>query len=80
MPRTVTYSCKVCGTAKQDANHWFVCTNTKIGFHLNTWEWAVREELLDDDGTDYLCGHQCIHKLLDRFLDSTVEQVSEKGE
>lgn len=80
MPRTITYSCSVCGIAKQIANRWFVSTNTNVGFHLHTWEWAVREDVLDDDGTEYLCGHECIHKLLDKFLGDSIEAEAEYAE
>lgn len=77
MPRTITYSCSVCGIAKQAANRWFVATNTKVGFHLNTWEWAVREERLDDEDVDYVCGQSCCHKLLDSFLQSSLDAETE---
>jgi hypothetical protein len=68
MPRTVKYSCSGCGKDKLATNHWFVITTAKSGFHLNTWTWAIQENVLDEEGTEYVCGHGCAHKLLGAFL------------
>ena len=67
----MTYICAVCGVEKKDSNHWFVHQSTRVGFHLMTWDWAVREGQLDEDGTEYVCGHECSHTLLGQFLSNT---------
>jgi hypothetical protein len=69
MPRQVVYTCVVCGQPRQSSNHWFVAQNTSVGFHLRTWDWAVREDQLDE--SEYLCGRECAHKLLDGFMEES---------
>jgi hypothetical protein len=73
------YVCSVCGAERKDANHWFVLTETKAGFHLQSWEWAVREEMLDEEGTEHLCGQVCAHKLLDRFMSGAATGERDEG-
>jgi len=63
-----SYNCEVCGAERKEANHWFVFTRTAVGLHFRTWNWAVREDALDDDDQGHLCGQGCAHKLLDDFL------------
>lgn len=70
MPREITYKCKQCGVAKTVNNHWYVLEQTNVGFHLYMWGWAVREDRLDDEAIEYLCGQACAHQLLDQFLAS----------
>ena len=68
MPRTETFSCYICGEAKQQTNNWFVHLTGKPGLALNTWEWAESEGVLRDEATEYICGHGCTHKVLDAYL------------
>ena len=68
MPRKVTYQCKLCETERKESNNWFVSQGTKTGYNLITWDQAVAEGILNDDTTEYICGHRCAHALLDQFL------------
>ncbi len=61
-------TCDECGAERRDANHWFVYERTKVGLHFHTWEWAAKEWTLEAEHVGHLCGQQCGHKLLDRFL------------
>ena len=72
MPRKIIYTCKVCGQQKQQTNRWFVSQGTRVGYHLMTWEWAVAQDVLDDEDIEYICGQSCAHKLLDGFLGETL--------
>lgn len=69
------YACSCCGVERKDANHWFVLVETHAGFHLQTWDWAVAEHRLDEDGTEHVCGQACAHKLLDRFMAGAKPEV-----
>ena len=62
------YICGGCGAERKEANHWFVLERTKAGFHLHTWKWAEREQVLDDDRMEHVCGQACAHTMLDRFM------------
>ncbi len=76
MPRIITYSCSVCGTTKGESNHWFVHLTSKPGFQLNTWKWAEEKHQLDKGGIEFVCGHQCVHKLLDAYMQGSMETDS----
>ena len=77
MPRKVTYSCEVCEAVKQESNHWFVVVNwfADQPFELKTWKAAKEGGVLDENGTVYLCGQQCAHKLLDEFFEELTKKV-----
>jgi hypothetical protein len=67
----VAYSCDVCEAEKKEVNHWLVSEESKVGIDFHTWEWAVREGRLTQDGPlklRHLCGQACCHRLLDEFL------------
>ncbi len=61
MPKQVIISCDICGTQKKDVNHWFYGQLDSTGFTI------VKNEIETDD-TIYICGQDCAHKALDKFL------------
>jgi hypothetical protein len=67
----VAYSCDVCGTPKKECNHWFISEECKVGIDFHTWDWAVREGQLENDGPNilrHLCSQGCCVQVLDGFL------------
>ena len=78
------FVCSECGMERREANHWFVSTRTACGLEFHTWEWAVREGVLEDEQLGHLCGQECAHKLLDRFLTEVTttktQDPTKKGE
>jgi hypothetical protein len=63
------YVCGCCGAERKEANHWFILQRTRVGFALHTWAWAQREGQLDEDDVEHLCGQECAHKMLGRFME-----------
>jgi hypothetical protein len=57
-----------------ESNHWFIAEKTKVGVHFHTWDWAIREGQLDEEGIDHLCGQGCCHRVLDGYLSEMVEK------
>ncbi len=57
-------SCDICGTEKKQTNHWFVAYDQ--GGELRVSGWNSRNRLRP--GSKHLCGHTCLHKLLDDFM------------
>ena len=57
-------SCDVCGSEKQQTNHWFVAHDQNG--ELRVTGWNSRNRLRP--GTKHLCGQICLHKLVDEFM------------
>ena len=57
-------SCDICGTEKKQTNHWFVAQDQ--GGELRLSGLNLRNRLRP--GTKHLCGHTCLHKLVDDFI------------
>ncbi|MDR3739638.1 MAG: hypothetical protein P4L40_11535 [Terracidiphilus sp.] len=61
-------SCDICGTDKQQTNHWFVAY--AHNGELRICDWTSQSRLRS--GTRHLCGQTCLHKLVDEFLAGTI--------
>jgi hypothetical protein len=57
-------SCDVCGTEKKQSNHWFVAHEQAGELRLSGWSSRYRSRA----GSKHLCGHTCLHKLVDDFM------------
>jgi len=73
MPRAMIYTCVECGIQKKESNHWFVLRKIITGFVIVSWAFAQERHWINDEESDYICGHACAHKQLDQFLQSTAE-------
>jgi hypothetical protein len=62
-------SCDICGSEKKQTNHWFVAYDQ--GGELRVSGWNSRNRLRP--GSKHLCGHTCLHKLLDDFMANTAK-------
>jgi hypothetical protein len=60
-------SCDICGTEMMNANHWFVARATGRELRISAWDPQNRLRSLK-----HLCGHKCLHKLLDDFTAQTL--------
>lgn len=67
------FTCSECERERQQANHWFVYTLAARGLEFHSWEWAAKQDLLEDAQLGHLCGQECAHKLLGRFLAAGTE-------
>lgn len=61
-------SCDICGTEMLNANHWFVAYDS--GPELRISAWNPRNRLRAS--ATHLCGHKCLHKLVDDFMARTL--------
>jgi len=61
-------SCDICATEKKQTNHWFVAFEQ--GGELRLSGWNSRNRLRP--GMKHLCGHTCLHKLVDDFMARTI--------
>jgi hypothetical protein len=61
-------SCDICGTEMLNANHWFVANDR--GPELRICAWSARSRTRT--GVRHLCGHKCLHKLVDDFMAKTL--------
>ena len=61
-------SCDICGTEMLNANHWFVANDR--GPELRISAWSARNRI--KAGVRHLCGHKCLHKLVDDFMARTL--------
>jgi hypothetical protein len=61
-------SCDICGTEMQGTSHWFVAYDHKGEFRVSVWNARTRLRA----GARHLCGHTCLHKLLDDFMARTL--------
>jgi hypothetical protein len=68
-------SCDICGSEKQQTNHWFVATDQ--GGELRVAGWNSRNRLRPN--TKHLCGQICLHKLVDLFISGRVAVQAPAG-
>jgi hypothetical protein len=61
-------SCDICGAEMLNANHWFVAYDR--GPELRISAWNPRSRLRAS--ARHLCGHKCLHKLVDDFTARTL--------
>lgn len=61
-------SCDICGTEMLNANHWFVAYD--CGPELRISAWDPRNRLRAS--ARHLCGHKCLHKLVDDYMARTL--------
>jgi hypothetical protein len=61
-------SCDICGTEMLNANHWFVAYDR--GPELRVGAWNPRNKLRAS--ARHLCGHKCLHKLVDDYMARTL--------
>lgn len=62
-------SCDVCGTEMLSANHWFIAREHGTELRISLWNNQARL----GSAVQHLCGHKCLHKLLDDFLISRTQ-------
>lgn len=61
-------SCDICGTDKQQTNHWFVVYEQSGELRISGWNSHGRLRA----GAKHLCGQTCLHKLVDEFMAKTI--------
>lgn len=61
-------SCDICGTDKQQTNHWFVAYEQSGELRISGWNTQSRLR----SGAKHLCGQTCLHKLVDEFMAKTI--------
>ena len=61
-------SCDICGTEMLNANHWFVAYD--FGPELRIGAWSAHKRV--KGSARHLCGHKCLHKLVDNFMARTL--------
>ena len=60
-----SYKCDICGKPKGAVNHWWLARQDEgIAVRIGSWN----EPAATREGMKHLCGHECTHKMLDRFL------------
>jgi hypothetical protein len=74
MEKTVI-SCNVCSRMKQEANHWFVAITPKDASEKRRGIAFGPSEVVIDEEDDSLilediCGQECLHKRLSRWIES----------
>jgi len=57
-------SCDICGAEKKQSNHWFVAYGQGEELRLSGWSSRHAKR----PGTMHLCGHKCLHRLVDDFM------------
>ena len=57
-------SCDICGTEMLNANHWFAARES--GSELRITAWNGHNQVRGS--CRHLCGHKCLHRLLDDFM------------
>lgn len=67
MPKRVQYICDSCGREKKETNHWFVLEENSTKFILSSFEDGLEGE--GEGDLMFLCGANCIHKKLERYMD-----------
>ena len=61
-------SCDICGIEMLNANHWFVAYNHGPELRIGAWSAHNRVKA----SARHLCGHKCLHKLVDDFMARTL--------
>ena len=56
-------SCDICGTEMLNANHWFVACDSGPELSISVWNPRIKFRA----SMRHLCGHKCLHKLVDDF-------------
>ncbi len=59
-------SCDICGSEKQQTNHWFVAYEHNGELRLTGWASPKTHRA----NMKHLCGQKCVHRLLDEFMAS----------
>jgi len=57
-------SCDICGSEMKQNNRWFVAYDQNGELRISGWSSRNRVR----PGTRHLCGHTCLHKLVDDFM------------
>ncbi len=57
-------TCDICGTQKQQTNHWFIACEQSGELRIGGWN----SRYLQGPETKHLCGETCAHKLTSQFL------------
>ena len=57
-------SCDICGSEKQQTNHWFVAYESAGELRLAAWHGPKSKRAV----VKHLCGQKCVHRLLDEFM------------
>ena len=57
-------TCDICGTQKQQTNHWFLASEESGELRISGWN---SSHLLSPEAK-HLCGETCAHKLISQFL------------
>jgi hypothetical protein len=60
-------SCDICGAEMVSANHWFVAYDRGPELRIAPWTGENRSRAK----ARHLCGHKCLHKLVDDFMART---------
>jgi hypothetical protein len=63
-----TISCDICGTEMLNANNWFVAYDCGPELRIGAWNPRKRTRA----SARHLCGHKCLHKLVDDFMARTL--------
>jgi len=72
-------TCDICGSQKQQTNHWFVLYEESGELRISGWNSL---HLLSPEAK-HLCGEACVHKLISHFLmrlvDAGTQRAAEKS-
>ncbi len=68
-------TCNICGTQKQQTNHWFLAREESGELHISGWN---PSHLLTAK-TKHLCGVTCAHKLISQFLMNLVSVETQRS-
>jgi hypothetical protein len=68
-------SCDICSAEKKHLNHWFI--SHESGGELRISGLNSRTRLRP--GSKHLCGHTCLHKLVDEFMARTISLSIQTG-
>ena len=60
------YRCDVCNTPRGETNHWLIAFYASTHFYVYPWS----DKQAEDPAAKHLCGSDCAHKVLGRYLES----------
>lgn len=69
-------SCDICGTDKQQTNHWFIAFDQGAELRISGFNSKDRFR----SGAKHLCGQICLHKLVDEFMARTIARRTPAAE
>lgn len=69
-------SCDICGTDKQQTNHWFIAFDQGAELRISGFNAKDRFR----SGAKHLCGQTCLHKLVDEFMARTIAKKTPAAE